>query len=82
MAEPNLIGESQERAKRFERELASVDPATRFHLLGAWKEQIISDCVSALRATDDPKLISHIDGAIAMVLDLVAWREISSGPAQ
>ena len=66
------LDESLARQERFERELAIADPATRAHLLSAWKEQIIADCVALLKTTDDTDCISNVDRAIALSMDITA----------
>jgi len=60
----HLLRESLDRLARFESELKTCEPAVASQLLSAWKEQIVDDLVSLLRATNDPDLISNVDRAM------------------
>lgn len=71
----SMLEAALDRVKRFETELPTVDVGTRAALLGAWKEQVIGDCIAALRSESDPKLISQIDRVVAVVLEFQAVRE-------
>jgi hypothetical protein len=68
------LREALDRRARFKKELQEVDPIIRTHLLGAWKEQVIGDCIRLLKATDDPQDISNVDLAIALSIQVNGLR--------
>ncbi len=75
MTQWKKLEEALKRQKRFEIEIAQIDGATRFHLLAAWKEQVIEDCIAALRYLDHPDGIANIDRAIAVSIDVYSVKK-------
>jgi hypothetical protein len=67
----DLLGDSLDRFERFKSELPQCDLSTRAHRLAEWKEQVLDNLVSLLKATNDPRLISNVDRAIASSTDLL-----------
>ena len=63
---------SLDRLFRFREELKYCDSATRFQLLGSWKELILRNLGELLDATNDVDAISKIDRAIALSQDIAS----------
>lgn len=78
----NKLKEALARGNRFEAELKTPDPATRAHLVAAWKELILDQLVDLFRVTDDLGILRIVDQFIALGQDIQAGelhRRDSSG---
>lgn len=60
-----------DRSKRFQREIKAADQAMKAQLLGAWKEALLERAATALKATNDPKLLSLFDTNLALVEEFI-----------